>query len=103
MPAATAAPKSMTKAQIIAALAEKNGITKKDAAAFLESVVQLVYKEVKKNKKFSFPGLGILKLNKRKARMGRNPKTGEQIKIAAKTTLKMSVAKACKDAVLGEK
>jgi len=99
----TAEPKPMTKAKVIAWLAEKNGITKKDAAAFLESVVELAYKEAKKSKKFTLPGIGILKLNKRKARMGRNPKTGEQIKIAAKTTVKMTISKACKDAILGTK
>lgn len=103
MAAATATPKSITKSQIITQLAEKNELTKKQAAAFLESIVELACKETKKNKKFNFPGLGILKLNKRKARMGRNPATGEAIKIAAKTTVKMTLSKACKEAVLGVK
>jgi DNA-binding protein HU-beta len=95
------APKALTKAQIVAQLAEKNGLTKKQVAAFLESYVDLAYRETKKNKKFSIPGIGILKLNKRKARVGRNPATGEQIKIPAKTAVKLSVSKACKDAILG--
>jgi DNA-binding protein HU-beta len=98
---ATAAPKALTKSQIISQLAEKNSLTKKQAVAFLESLVDLAYRETKKNKKFTLPGIGILKLNKRKARVGRNPATGEAIKIPAKTAVKMSVSKACKDAILG--
>ncbi|MBL8965997.1 MAG: HU family DNA-binding protein [Spirochaetaceae bacterium] len=100
MPAA-ATPKALTKAQIIAQLAEKNELTKKQIAAVLESFADLAYKETKKNKKFTLPGIGILKLNKRKARMGRNPATGEAIKIPAKTAVKMTVSKACKEAILG--
>jgi DNA-binding protein HU-beta len=94
-------PKTLTKAQIIVQLAEKNGLTKKQVAEFLESFVELAYRETKKNKKFAVPGLGILKLNKRKARMGRNPATGAEIKIPAKTVVKLTVSKACKDAILG--
>ena len=101
MPSTPAAPKALTKAQVVAQLAEKNGLTKKQTVAFLDSLVDLAYRETKKTKKFAIPGLGILKLNKRKARMGRNPATGEQIKIPAKTTVKMSISKACKDAILG--
>lgn len=97
------APKAMTKSQIIAALAEKNDLTKKQVAAFLESFIELAYKETKKNKKFAIPGLGILKLIKRKARMGRNPATGEQIKIAAKTAVRMTISKVAKDAIIGAK
>ena len=97
------APKSITKAQIVVHLAEKNALTKKQTAAFLESFVELAYRETKKNKKFAIPGLGILKLNKRKARIGRNPATGVQIKIPAKTVVKLTVSKACKDAILGTK
>jgi DNA-binding protein HU-beta len=96
-------PKAMSKSQIIAALAEKNELTKKQVAAFLESFVDLAYKETKKNKKFAIPGLGILKLIKRKARMGRNPATGEQIKIPAKTAVRMTVSKVAKDAIIGAK
>jgi DNA-binding protein HU-beta len=95
------APKAMTKAQIIAQLAEKNSLTKKQVAAFLDSYVELAYRETKKNKKFAVPGFGILKLNKRKARVGRNPATGAAIKIPAKTAVKMTVSKAAKDAILG--
>jgi DNA-binding protein HU-beta len=94
--------KPLTKAQTVAALAEANGLTKKQVQAFLDSFVALAYKETKKNKKFTVPGLGILKLNKRKARTGRNPATGESIKIPAKTVVKMTVSKACKEAILGK-
>lgn len=96
-------PKAMSKSQIVATLAEKNNLTKKQVAAFLDSFVDLAYKETKKNKKFAIPGLGILKLIKRKARMGRNPATGEQIKIPAKTAVRMTVSKVAKDAIIGAK
>ncbi|MEN6364017.1 MAG: HU family DNA-binding protein [Rectinema sp.] len=100
MPATT---KSLTKAQIVTQLAEKTGLTKKETAAFMEAYADLAYREAKKNKKFTIPGIGILKLTKRKARTGRNPATGEAIKIPAKTAVKISVSKACKDAILGAK
>ncbi|MEI6876726.1 MAG: HU family DNA-binding protein [Spirochaetota bacterium] len=101
MPATPNAPKSITKAQTVTLLAEKNGLTKKQVTTFLDSLVELACHETKKNKKFVLPGLGILKLNKRKARLGRNPATGAEIKIAAKTVVKITVSKACKDAILG--
>ena len=91
--------KPLTKSQIIVKLAEQNDMTKKDASAFLDSLAQLAYKEAKKG--FSIPGLGKLVVVKRKARMGRNPATGESIKIPAKTVLKFRIAKAAKDAVAG--
>ncbi len=100
-PAKETAPKALTKAQIIVQLAEKNALTKKQSAAILESFMELAYHETKKNKKFAIPGLGILKLNKRTARLGRNPATGAQIKIPAKTVVKLTVSKTCKDAILG--
>jgi len=88
--------KAMTKAQIVAALAEKNDLTKKQAAAFLESLAALAYKEAKNG--FTIPGIGKLVVVNRKARMGRNPATGEPIKIPAKRVLKFRIAKAAKDA-----
>lgn len=95
------APKPLTKTQIIAELAEKTAMTKKQVKEFLEAYAELAYKETKKNKKFTVPGLGFLKLIKRNARMGRNPATGESIKIPAKTVVKFTVAKACKDSIIG--
>jgi DNA-binding protein HU-beta len=94
------AKKNMTKAQLTALLAEKVGISKKEAAAFLAELSEVAYKEAKKG--FTIPGIGKLVVVKRKARMGRNPATGEQIKIPAKTVLRFRIAKACKDAVTGK-
>ena len=88
----------MTKTQTIAALAEKTGLTKAQVADFLEIFAQLAYVEAKNG--FVLPGLGKLVLVNRKARMGRNPATGETISIPAKTVVKFRVAKACKEAVM---
>jgi len=71
------------------------------AGQFLDDLAALAYKEAKNT--FTLPGLGKLVLVNRKARMGRNPQTGEPIKIPAKRVVKFRVAKACKDAVLGKK
>ncbi len=90
--------KPMTKAQIIAQLAETNEVTKKAAAAFVESLVGLAYVEAKKG--FTIPGLGKLVIQDRKARKGRNPATGEVIQIKAKKVLKFRIAKAAKDSCL---
>jgi DNA-binding protein HU-beta len=91
----------LTQTQIIAALADKTGMTKKEVKEFLGQVAALAHKEAKKNGEFTVPGLGKLVKQKRKARTGRNPATGEPIKIPAKTVLKFRIAKAAKDAVLG--
>ncbi len=96
---AKAAPK--TKAQIITALADEVGISKADAKACLEALVAMAYKGAKSPKGFTIPGIGKLIKQRRKARMGRNPATGEAIKIKAKTVLKFRIAKAAKDAVVG--
>lgn len=90
----------MTKAQMVATLAETAGMSKKDVAAFIEAMSEMVYKEVKKNGECLVPGFGKLVKAKRKAREGRNPATGETIKIPAKTVVKFRLAKAVKDAVL---
>ena len=91
----------MTKSQIAEHMAEKTGLTKKNAALFLEELASLAYKQAKNT--FTFPGVGKLVLVNRKARMGRNPATGEAIKIPAKRVVKFRVAKAAKDAILGAK
>jgi DNA-binding protein HU-beta len=93
--------KALSKSQIAAAIAEKNSITKKTATEILEFIADLAYKNAKNT--FTLPGLGKLVLVNRKARMGRNPATGEAIKIAAKRVVKFRVAKAAKDAILGAK
>ncbi len=90
--------KPLTKSQIIVKLAEQNDMTKKDVSAFLDSLAQLAYKQAKKG--FTLPGIGKLVVVKRKARMGRNPATGETIKIPAKTVLKFRISKVAKDAAL---
>lgn len=90
--------KPMTKSKIVAALAEKVGISKKQAATFLEAQAALAYREAKNG--FTFPGVGKLVVRSYKARMGRNPQTGEAIKIPARRRLKFTIAKAAKDAVL---
>ncbi|UCD30392.1 MAG: HU family DNA-binding protein [Planctomycetota bacterium] len=91
--------KSLSKSATASALAEKVDIPKKQAVLFLEELADLAYKEAKNS--FTLPGLGKLVLVHRKARMGRNPATGEAIKIPAKKVVKFRVAKACKDAILG--
>ncbi len=90
----------MTKAQIVAHLSETAGLSKKEVNNFLEAMSEMVYKEVKKNGECLVPGFGKLVKAKRKAREGRNPATGETIKIPAKTVVKFRLAKAVKDAVL---
>ena len=92
---------ALTKSQIVASLAESVGLTKKQAVQTLEALVALAYKNAKNS--FTIPGLGKMVLVNRKARMGRNPATGETIKIAAKRVVKFRVAKAAKDAILGAK
>ena len=94
------AGKPLTKAQLVSTLSENLDITKKDVNNFLDTLNDIAYKETKKNGAFTLPGLGKLVLVKRKARMGRNPATGETIKIKAKTVVKFRVAKACKDTII---
>ena len=95
------AAKPLTKSQLATELAEQADITKKQAADVLDVLAKLSYKHAKNT--FTLPGVGKLVLVNRKARMGRNPATGEQIKIPAKKVLKFRVAKAAKDAILGVK
>jgi DNA-binding protein HU-beta len=93
--------KALSKSQIAASVAETVGLTKKQAVQTIEALVALAYKNAKNT--FTIPGLGKLVLVNRKARMGRNPATGEQIKIPAKRVVKFRVAKAAKDAILAGK
>jgi len=90
----------MTKPQLLEALVRETGLAKKEVGNFIEKLSELALSEVKKNGEFVLPGLGKLVKIKRAARMGRNPATGEQIQIAAKTVVKFKVAKAAKEAVL---
>lgn len=89
---------ALTKSQTAAKLADTTGLTKKQVNVFFEELSKLAYKEAKNS--FVLPGLGKLVLVQRKARMGRNPATGETIQIPAKKVVKFRVAKAAKDAIL---
>ena len=94
---------TMTKTQLVRTLAEQVQVTNKTAGAFLENLAEVAVAQTKKNGVFVLPGLGRLKKVQRKARMGRNPQTGEPIKIKAKTVAKFYLAKAAKDAVAPKK
>jgi len=89
--------KPKTKAQIVATIAERTGLTKKQVDDVLSAQAELAYQEAGAG--FTIPGIGKLVVVDRKARMGRNPATGESIQIPAKRGLKFRVAKAAKDTV----
>ena len=93
--------KQMTKSKLVAALAEATSIPKKTSAAFFDELARLAHKEAKNG--FVIPGVGKLVVRSYKARKGRNPQTGAEIRIPARKRLKFVVAKAAKDAVLGAK
>ncbi len=97
------APKTMTKAQIVGYFAKKFEISKKTASEMIDALAALAVAETKKAGAFVIPGIGKLVISKRKARLGRNPATGETIKIPAKTVVKMRIAKACKEAIVPPK
>jgi len=94
------AKKPTTKFQIVSHFAQKFELSKKIASGILEEVASLAVSETKKTGSFTLPGIGKLVLAKRKARMGRNPATGEAMKIPAKTVVRMRVAKAAKEAIV---
>ena len=89
----------MTQTEIVNALADKSGLKKTEVKSLFDEIAMLAAQEVKKNGEFTLPGFGKLVKATRKAREGRNPATGEPIKIAAKTTVKFRLGKAMKDAV----
>jgi DNA-binding protein HU-beta len=91
--------KAMSKSKIVATLAEKCEIPKKTSAAYLEALATMAHKEAKNG--FTIPGVGKLVIRQYDARIGRNPQTGEAIRIPARRRLKFVVAKAAKDAALG--
>ena len=94
---------AMTQTQIVKALAAASEVPNKVAKGMLAALADTAVKEVKKSGVFVIPGLGRLVRVDRKARMGRNPATGEAIKIPAKKVVKFRVAKACKDAIVPPK
>ncbi len=93
----------MTQSQMVKELATATGTTTKAAKEFVTIFADLAVKETKKNGMFVIPGIGRLVRVDRKARMGRNPATGEAIKIPAKKVVKFRVAKAVKDAIVPKK
>jgi len=94
------ASQRMTQTQLVRSLAEGCEVNNKVARQFLDCLSSMAIGEVKKNGVFVLPGIGRLVRQERKARMGRNPATGEQIKIPAKKVVKFRVAKAAKDAIV---
>ena len=103
MAAAKAAAKPMTKGALAAHLADKFGVSKKVGGEILDEIASVAVAQTKKVGQFVLPGVGKLVKAQRKARKGRNPATGAEIKIPAKTVVKFRVAKAAKDAILGTK
>jgi DNA-binding protein HU-beta len=93
----------MTKNELQSALVEATQTDKRTAGVFLDTLSDIAYKEIKKERRICFARFGKLLKQKKKARTGINPKTQQKIKIPAKTVLKLRVAKAAKDAVLGVK
>ncbi len=92
----------MTKSEMLTTLATDTGFKKKEVESMMQALTGLIYKTLKKDKVIKLDGLGVFQLKDRKARMGRNPATGETIKIAAKRVIKFRVVKALKDEVLGK-
>lgn len=92
----------MTKSQVVAYLAEEVGITKKQGSAVLDALAGLAVKIIKKGDKLALPGFVTVKVQNRKARIGRNPQTGEPLKIPAKKVVKAVPAAALKG-ILGAK
>lgn len=90
----------MTKSELLQALADKMGKTRKEVSDMLDALVNMAYQITKKEGEFTIPGLGKLIKKNRPARMGRNPATGASIQIPAKTVIKFRVLKAAKDAIL---
>ncbi len=101
--AATTAPKpkveTISTRQLAAQLAEKNEMSNKAANAFIDDMAAFITKHLKKGARIRLNGLGILQVRKRAARMGRNPATGEAIKIKASKKVNFRASKELKEAV----
>jgi len=93
----------MNKAELVDAIAKEADLSKKDTETFVKSFVDVVSKALKKGDEVALVGFGTFAVSKREARTGRNPKTGETIKIAAAKTPKFKPGKALKDLVNGAK
>ena len=93
----------MTKSQLVQKLAEVSELSKKQADTVLQGLVDVTVNSVRKGDPVKIPGLGTFRKVQTKARMGRNPQTGEPIKIPARKKVRFSVAKTFKESVLGAK
>ncbi len=91
--------KGITKTALMRQMAEKTELSSKQVAGFFTLLAETAVRETKKNGEFTIPGIGKLVKAERKARLGRNPQTGETIKIKAKTVVKFRVAKVAKDTI----
>ena len=89
----------MNKAELVAAIAEKTELSKKDSEKALKAFIDVVTEELKKGEKVQLVGFGTFETSKRAAREGRNPQTGETLKIAASVAPKFKPGKALKDAM----
>ena len=87
----------MNRTELVAAMAEKTQLSKKDAEAALKAFVDVVSEEMKKGEKVQLVGFGTFEVSERAAREGRNPQTGETMTIAASKTPKFKAGKALKD------
>jgi len=90
---------TMTKTELVTALATHAKLEKKQAKMFLEALTGVVTKEIKKGRAVPITGLGRFRVSNRKARLGRNPQTGEPIKIPAKKVVRFTVAKPLKEVI----
>ena len=90
----------MTKSEMMATLANDTGLKKKDVENVMQALTNMIYKTLKTELKIKLNGLGVFQLKDRKARIGRNPRTGEKVNVPAKKTVKFRVMKTMKEAVL---
>jgi len=90
----------LTKSELFKLLAEQTGLKKKDVENIMQALVNTIYKTLKKEYKIKLEGLGVFQLKDRKARLARNPRTGETVKVPAKKVVKFRVIKDLKEAVL---
>ena len=90
----------MTKSELFKLLAEQTGLKKKEVENIMQALVNTIYKTLKKEHKIKLEGLGVFQLKDRKARLARNPRTGETVKVPAKKVVKFRVIKDLKEAVL---
>lgn len=95
--------KAMTKSQLVRHLSDEAEVSRKAAATILEELLNTAVRETKNKGVFVVPGIGKLRKANRKARMGRNPQTGEPIHIKAKTVVRFRVSKSCKEAIVGKR